>query len=51
MIYYQLQNYEIVHSKADRDAADGDHVGGEEGEQREGDDEIEGEGGAEIDQA
>jgi hypothetical protein len=33
------------------DAADGDHIGGEESEEREGDDDVEAEGAAEIDEA
>ena len=36
---------------AEEHAADGDHVGGEEGEEGEGDDDVEGEGGAEVDEA
>ncbi len=35
----------------EQDAADGDHVCGEEGEQSEGDDEVKGGGGAEVDEA
>lgn len=35
----------------EQDATDGDHVGGEQGEEGEGDDNIEGGSGAEVDEA